>query len=92
MICYPKSVTDKFPLLDYIKREQQFATVRFFSSFLSNLIFISPTHIMPKTADNSLSTYTSMMRVTSKGRPYTKVQITLVITFEALQLNSLMIL
>lgn len=29
---------------------------------------------MPKTtAENCLSTYTSMMRVTKKGRPYTKV-------------------
>lgn len=29
---------------------------------------------MPKTtAQNCLSTYTSMMRVTKKGRPYTKV-------------------
>lgn len=28
---------------------------------------------MPKT-DTSFSTYTSMMRVTKKGRPYTKVK------------------
>lgn len=31
---------------------------------------------MPKnTMDNNLSTYTSMMRVTKTGRPYTKVYI-----------------